>query len=241
VEISLSPLETDQGKLITTAIRDATERKRREKELRASLREKEALLKEVHHRVKNNLAVVSDLLYLQSTYTNDAQALKLFQDSQDRVRSLALVHETLYRFDNFAALDFSEYARSLVESLVQSYALPDSRIRWNIKLDSVDVGVETAVPCGLILNELITNAIKHAFPNRREGEIEITLQVQNAGYATLQVNDDGVGIPSDMDVRMTKSLGLRLIRTLTRQIDGEFQFLPVGAGTRAQLTFPLTS
>lgn len=239
VDIMLSPIDTADGRLVVCVVRDITERKRAERVLDA-LHEKEVLLKEIHHRVKNNLAVISSLFYLQSTYTDDRTTLKILQDSQDRVRSMALVHETLYRSDNFAAVDFAEYARAVSERLVRSYTSPDCPIELAIEIDSVRMGIDLAVPCGLILNELITNALNHAFAGRSHGRIRVSLQRAGDGRHRLVVADDGIGVPAAVATESISSLGLRLIRSLTRQIDGEFEIGPAEQGSRAvlELTVP---
>src|SRR5262249_41433950 len=163
---------------------------------------KEVLLKEIHHRVKNNLAVISSLFYLQSTYASDDQAIRMFQESQDRVRSMALVHESLYRSENLAAIDFAEYARTLATNLFRSYSLPSSNIDLQGELQPVTLSIDTAIPCGLILNELISNCLKHAFPPGQPGEIRLDLHRQN-GTCILRVMDNGLGMPLDLDVTDT--------------------------------------
>jgi len=233
-EVSLSPLDTEDGVLVSSAIRDISERKRAERVLDA-LHEKEVLLKEIHHRVKNNLAVISSLFYLQSTYTDDQTTRKILQDSQDRVRSMALVHETLYRSENFAAVDFSEYARAVSERLVRSYSSPECPIELAIDIDSILMGIDLAVPCGLILNELITNALTHAFEGRSQGRIGVSLRREADGRHRLVVADDGIGMPDGLAADSVSSLGLRLIRSLTRQVDGEFEIGRSEPGSRAVL------
>lgn len=219
--------------------RDQLELRVRERtaELVASLREKEVLLKEIHHRVKNNLAVISSLFYLQSTYTSDGPTLRTLQECQDRVRSMALVHETLYQSGRFSALDFATYSRVLSDHLFRSYGAAAEVIRLKTDLGKVSMSIDLAVPCGFILNELVSNALKHAFPHGRGGEITIRLRQAANGICTLQVADDGVGIPADLDVKAARSLGLRLIRSLTRQVHGQFELLPANPGTEARLTF----
>lgn len=215
---------------------DITEMQRAEQQIRESLEEKEVMLKEIHHRVKNNLAVISSLFYLQSTYTQDEQTLKILQESQDRVRSMALVHETLYRSENLAAVDFAEYARNLGAQLVQSYGLSTGRIELKIDMEAVKMSVDLAVSCGLILNELVTNAVKHAFPDGMRGEIRLALHRQEEGRCVLSVADTGVGLPPNMVAATASSLGMRLIRSLTRQIDGQFELASTSYGAEARLT-----
>ncbi|MBL8879107.1 MAG: PAS domain S-box protein [Phycisphaerales bacterium] len=234
VEISLSPLQTDEGVLISAAIRDISERKRAER-LLDSLQEKELMLKEIHHRVKNNLAVISSLFYLQSTYTQDQETLRLLRESQDRVRSMALVHESLYRSENLAAIDFAAYARDLSDRLIRNYTQPEAGIRLKTDLESFPMGIDFAIPCGLILNELITNAVTHAFCDGTGGEIRIGLRRSAAGICELSVTDTGVGIPDGLEIDNCTTLGLRLVRSLTRQIDAQFQLRRIAPGTEAKL------
>jgi PAS domain S-box-containing protein len=239
VEISLSPLETEEGLLVSSAVRDITERKRAEQRILDSLREKEVLLKEVHHRVKNNLAVISSLFYLQSTYTTDGQTLQILQESQGRVRSMSLVHETLYQSGRLEAINFAEYALSLSKDLIGAYRVPEREVRLNADMESIRLNIELAVPCGLILNELLTNALKHAFHGIAKGEVILKLR-RTANGCTLIVTDTGLGIPPELAVENATSLGLRLIRLLTRQIEGEFELARAQPGTEARLKIPLS-
>lgn len=233
IEISLSPLVRQGRTLVLSAIRDITERKRTDLKLRASLQDKEVLLKEIHHRVKNNLAVVSSLFYLESTYTHDAPTMKILQESQDRVRAMALVHEALYSSENLQAVDFGEYGVKLSEQLLQTYALESTHIHLTTDVQSVRLDISRAVPCGLILNELMTNALKHAFPAGRSGQIRISLREEN-GECVLKISDDGVGLAPGS--ASGTSLGLRIVRLLARQIDGEFAIESTEHGTEACLT-----
>ena len=240
VEISQSPLDTAEGILFSTAIRDITEHKLADQRVAESLKEKEVLLREIHHRVKNNLAVISSLFYLQSTYTSDAAIIKILQECMDRVRSMALVHETLYESDSLAAVDFAEYALNLSKQLVNTYSMPGSQVQLKTDLQTVKMNLDVAVPCALILNEVMTNTLKHAYPPgyRAEacGEIRLALRREADGACVLEVSDFGVGLPAGLDFDSTSSLGLRLIRSLTRQIDGNFVLRPNNPGTQALLT-----
>lgn len=235
VEISLSPLETNEGVLISSAIRDISERKQAERLLNL-LNEKELMLKEIHHRVKNNLAVISSLFYLQANHTTDEPTLRLLRECQDRVRSMALVHETLYRSENLAAVDFAAYALDLSERLVRSYSSSAGDVRLITDLNSFPMGIDMAIPCGLILNELITNALTHAFPNGESGEIHVGLRRNAVGVCELSVRDSGIGVPSNIVIEGSKTLGLRLVRSLTRQIDGHFDLHRREPGTEARLS-----
>lgn len=235
VEIGLSRLATDEGTLISSAIRDITDRKRVERVMEL-LREKELMLKEIHHRVKNNLAIISSLFYLQSTYTNDERTLRLLRDSQERVRTMSLVHESLYRSENLAAIDFGAYAASLSEHLMRSYRPTPDDVRLRTRLDHMELGIDLAIPCGLILNELMTNALTHAFPPGRRGEVWVESHRTEEGRWAMSVTDDGVGLPDGLVIENASTLGLRLIRSLSRQINARFELRRVQPGTRAILT-----
>ncbi|MGA8867956.1 MAG: sensor histidine kinase [Candidatus Sulfotelmatobacter sp.] len=206
-------------------------------ELRASEERKEALLREVHHRVKNNLAVICSLFYLQSTHTKNEESVRIFRDMENRVHSMALVHEILYGSENLARINFAEYAQALANDILSSHANPGVPVRLKSELEPVIMGVDLAVSCGLILNELISNAFKHGFPNRAGGEIRVTLSSGPNGRCTLCVDDNGVGIPAYLDVDAGRSLGLRLVRSLTKQIRGAFELIKIDPGTSARLQF----
>jgi PAS domain S-box-containing protein len=236
VEISLAPLHTASGVLVASSIRDVTERKKTDALIIRSLMEKEVLLKEIHHRVKNNLTVISSLFYLQSTRTRDTQLLSILQDCRSRVRSIALVHEALYRSGNLAEVDFAEYARELLIQLLTTYGLTDNEIHVRTEMENIKMAMDTAVPCGLILNEMVSNAIKHAFSERQHGEIILSLRKEGGRSFVLKVRDSGVGLPEDLHVKAEDSLGLRLIQSLARQIDGHFELVPMNPGTEARLT-----
>jgi two-component sensor histidine kinase len=217
-----------------------TEIEQRVEQIRASLREKETLLKEIHHRVKNNLQVISSLLSLQSDRLPDTTVRKLFLDARDRVRSMALVHEKLYNSQNLARVELGEYTRSLMSDLVQAHAALASKVRLHIEQDAVFVPVDVAIPCGLILNELATNALKHAFRERAEGEIAIETRRLADGRIRIVFSDDGVGLPPEIDWRSADTLGLRLIRMLTEQLGGTSE-LYNGQGTRFELVLTARS
>lgn len=235
IELSLSPLETDSGMLVSSAIRDISERKRVEKLTLDSLHEKKMLLKEVHHRVKNNLAVIASLFYLQQRDLTDPGMIRVMQESQDRVRSMAMVHESLYNSDSMAEVDFADYADNLARQLIDSYSR-EGHIRLTTTLAPVSMSINIAVPCGLILNEIVTNAVKHAFPDGRTGNIHLSLSQPDPRTCVLEVRDDGTGLPDGFDPAAGHSLGLHLIRSLSRQVDGLYEFLPASPGTLARLT-----
>jgi two-component sensor histidine kinase len=206
-------------------------------ELRASEQRKDALLREVHHRVKNNLAVICSLFYLQSTHTKDNEAVQIFRDMERRVHSMALVHESLHRSENMGCIDFAEYARTLAEDILSSHASPGVPVQLKIKQERMIMSVDLAVLCGLILNELISNALKHAFLDGVGGQITVTLHRTPEGKCSIRVEDNGVGIPDVLDAAATNSLGLRLVRSLARQIRGSFELVKVDRGTLACLQF----
>jgi PAS domain S-box-containing protein len=234
VEPRFSAWKTRDGQFVTAIIRDITERQRAEEQIQASLREKELLLSEIHHRVKNNLQIVSSLLSLQSNYVTDADALAMFGESQQRVKSMALIHEKLYQSEDFAHIDFSDYLTALTSDLSSAYYRPSVRLVIDSSMTGVDI--TTAIPCGLIVNELVTNALKHAFPGEREGIITVNLRTNDAGTHVLSVSDDGVGFPEDLDFRNTTSLGLQLVTALVDQLDGTIT-LDRTNGTRFIITF----
>jgi two-component sensor histidine kinase len=206
-------------------------------QLRASEERKEALLREVHHRVKNNLAVICSLFYLQSTHTNDDQMIEVFQDMENRVHSMALVHDSLYRTENLARIDFAQYARSLAEDILASHGRPSVSVQLISELEPVIMGVDLALPCGLILNELISNALKHGFRDDTGGQIRVTLKKDLEDQCTLSVEDSGAGVAADLDIRTSKSLGLKLVGLLTRQVRGSFELVRANPRTAARLQF----
>jgi two-component sensor histidine kinase len=201
--------------------------------LATRLNQQEVLLKEVHHRVKNNLQVIASLLSLQSGYVKDERSLAMFLESQQRVESMALLHEQLYRSPNSERIDFTAYAHTLLTHVCQAYGAGTT---VQSAMDDVVISLDTAVPCGLILHELISNALKHAFPDGTSGTIAVTLQAHCEGRYTLKVHDTGVGFPPELDFRHTSSLGLQLVHMLVDQLDGTIELTTVG-GTTFTVTF----
>jgi PAS domain S-box-containing protein len=200
-------------------ITDVTELKKKEKQIKASLKEKETLLHEIHHRVKNNMTVISSLLKLQANSMEDERLKAALMDSQNRVQSMSAIHETLYQSENLSALDMNSYLTKLTRDVVQNYTL-SAKVVFNIEADLVFIGTKQASPVGLIVNELITNSLKYAFPDDQKGEINISLQ-KNENQIELQYSDNGIGIPMDFDWRKTKSMGLNLVKILVEnQLDG---------------------
>ncbi len=197
-------------------------RKRAEKQIKASLREKEVLLKEIHHRVKNNLQTIVSLLNLQSGYIKDKRALEVFKNSQERVRAMALIHEKLYESKDLSKIDFREYISSLITSLLDSYYLNPGQVRLNMQIKDIELDFGRAIPLGLIINELVSNSLKHAFPENRKGELKINLGVsEDKEYDyTLIVKDNGIGFPEDLDIPNSNTLGIVLVNALTKQLHG---------------------
>jgi PAS domain S-box-containing protein len=220
---------------ITTGA-DITGIKKAEEKLRESLREKEVMLKEIHHRVKNNLQVIASLVNLQTDVLEEPRLRRVFQDVRDRVRSMALVHEKLYQTESLARVDFADYTRSLLHYLLRSYGGPESAIQLKLDLQPVSLSVETAVPCGLILNELVSNALKHAFRGRTEGEVRVGLGMRGDGKAVLRVSDNGIGLPEGRAWKRSRSLGLHLIDLLTKQLGATVE-TRVEGGTEFEITF----
>ena len=207
-----------------------------EEQLRASLSEKEILLKEIHHRVKNNLQVICTLLELQSDYIVDDRSRKYFMESQDRIRSMALVHEKLYQVKDFSCIDFTGYINSLTNYLYRSYVTDPERVSLTTDVGNVTLGIDEAIPCGLIINELVSNSLKYALPDGRKGDITVRFQADNQGLITLTVADNGAGFPAGLNFRETDSLGLQLVNMLTTQLRGDID-LRTDKGTEFTIHF----
>lgn len=218
-------------------ILDITERKQAEEQIKAALQEKEVLLQEIHHRVKNNLQVISSLLNLQSKYIQDQESLEIFKESQNRINSMALIHEKLYQSKNLANINFNQYIRNLAADLLNSYQVRPGATTLKCRNEKVFLKVDTAVPCGLIVNELVANSLKHAFPTSESGEIYTGIYLNDDNNFELFVHDDGVGFPKNLDFRNTKSLGLQLVNTLARQLKGKVEFTHRN-GTEFKVVFP---
>jgi PAS domain S-box-containing protein len=239
IELYSFPLidqKTGQMKGAIEYARDITERKKAEDRLQASLGEKEVLLREIHHRVKNNMQVISSLLSLQSRHVQDPAVLEAFKESQRRIRSMALIHERLYQSSDFSRIEFSHYLRNLATHLFHSYQVNSDRIRLSLDAEEVFLNINTAIPCGLIVNELISNSLKHAFPEGRAGKLGVSLQrVAGDGYV-IQVCDDGIGFPAGLDFRQTESLGMQIVSTLANQIEASVELKRDG-GTSFTIRF----
>jgi PAS domain S-box-containing protein len=216
--------------------RDNTEQELAETRLRASLQEKEILLKEIHHRVKNNLQVVSSLLCLQAAHADEPGLREAMKESQARVRSIALVHERLYQARDLAQVPFPSYLRSLAAELLRTHGAMEF-VRIDVADSDVSLPVDVAIPCALIVNELLTNALKHAFPAEQRGRIEVTLERDETGFISLAVADEGIGLPLGFDFRSSRTLGLRLVGMLVAQLGGTVEVQRIG-GTRVCVRLP---
>ena len=238
LEINASVINYRGKTAILSINRDNSQRKLAELQIKKSLQEKEILLKEIHHRVKNNLQVISSLLDLQSDTLEDPETISVFRNSIDRIRSMALVHENLYRFGDLARINGSEYIHKLVEYFFDTYGGLAENVtpQVQIKAPSLSLDMDTAIPLGLILTELLSNALKHAFPAAREGEIHIQVST-TPGRLTLEVRDNGVGFPPGLDLRESKSLGMQLVTLLTQQVKGTLD-LKGDNGTTVTVTLP---
>ncbi|AEG02774.1 PAS domain S-box protein [Methylomonas methanica] len=220
VEIGLGLIDDENGTIVLSSIVDITERKHASDKLKQALNEKEVLLKEVYHRVKNNLQVVSSLINLQAGSVTDETTQNLLRQSADRIKAMAILHEKLYQSKDLARIDFNEYIRSLVNHLLYGYGTQTHKIEISMRVDDVFLDVDTAIPCGLIINELLSNALKYAFPEDRPGTIRITF-TREQDDLVLSIGDDGIGLPSNLDFKQTTSLGLQLVDTLSHQLMGQ--------------------
>lgn len=222
-------LETTQRAVLNILEDLATEKQRLEETqmavvhsesaVRASLREKDLLLGEIHHRVKNNLQIINSLLDLQANMTADERAASALRDSQNRIQSMALIHQTLYQSHDFAKVGFGRFLTTLVVHLRSSYGRGD--LEMSSRADAVHMRIDRAIPCGLIVNELVTNSLKHAFPGQRAGSILVELRRLDADRVEVSVSDNGVGIPDGVDLDEQPSLGMQLVRVLTEQLGAE--------------------
>jgi len=238
---SKTPLFDESGAvagLVGTG-RDITERKRAEEALRASLKEKELLLKEVHHRVKNNLQIICSLISLQRHKEEDSPATsRALLDVESRVRSMSLVHEVLYESSNLALIKFSSYLQKLCRTLLAAYATDSERIRLEVCVKEASLALVKAIPCGLIVNELVVNALKHAYPEGRRGTITVDMSKGDNGLVSLVVRDDGIGVSESLEeLRQKKTLGLSIVESLVKQLDGRLDVRNEG-GLKVQVIFP---
>ena len=220
VEIGLNPIETEDGAMVLSSVVDISERKHREERLQAALKEKDLLLSEIHHRVKNNLQVIQSLLALQAERVTDTAATQLLVESQNRIKTMSLIHQMLYESQDFGRVDFGEFVGALAPELMSSYGAHPARVSLMIDSATIALPIDVAIPCGLIVNELVSNALKHAFPGGRRGRITIELARGEADEVMLSVSDDGVGMPEGLDVASATTLGLQMVTLLADQLSG---------------------
>lgn len=235
VEINISLVRFSDDAYMVMVARDITERKEFENALKSSLKEKEVLIREIHHRVKNNMQIISSLLNLQKQYVNDEEAVNVLLESQNRVKSMAMIHEKLYKTNNFSEINFGDYIKSLADDLFRSYGADPVQIKKKMIFDEIMLGLETAIPCGLIISELVTNTLKYAFPNHMEGEFRIEMY-EIEGFYHLIISDNGIGMPPDINFDKTETLGLILVNTLVNQLEGTVE-LESNNGTQFKIVF----
>ena len=217
-------------------IKDISNRKKNEEKIKASLKEKEVLLREIHHRVKNNLQVISSLLNLQADKAKDTKYNEIISESINRINSMSLIHNLLYQSENLSKINFEKYVPQLCDSLLSIYNLPERKINVVYDIENIELKIDTAIPCGLIINELVSNSLKHAFPSVLKGYINISIMKRNSGTIQLSVHDNGIGLPEDMEIKKTNSLGLQLVSLLTKQLNGNLTIKSVN-GTIVIITF----
>ena len=215
---------------------DITEQRLSEEKIKSSLKEKEILLQEIHHRVKNNLQVILSLLRLQSRFITDPDAVNKFKVTQNRVRTIAILHENLYRSDDLAKIKFRGYVKILAEDLLYFYEMNYHNIDMVVDVEDVSLNIETAIPCGLIINEIVANSLKYAFPDHRSGQIKIILTVDGDNKINLIVSDTGIGFPEGIDVETTNTFGMQLIKYLSKQLKATIK-LDRSNGTTFKLVF----
>ena len=234
--VRIAIMKDDEGRTIKThgTNQDITELKEKEEEIKKSLEEKEVLLREIHHRVKNNMQIISSLLNLQIQHVEEREAVSVLKESQGRVKSMAMLHEKLYQSPNFTNINFKEYVERLVLDIFYSYGITTGSIESILDIENINIGIETAIPLGLIINELVTNSVKYAFP-KNKGKIKIEFK-SSEDELELIAADDGIGLPKDIDPENTETLGLELVNSLTDQIDGDIE-LDRSNGTKFKITF----
>ncbi len=235
-EVRLNPIESQDGPMVVASILDISHRKQEAERVQAALREKDVLLDEIHHRVKNNLQIVCSLLELQWARVTDPTALSLLRDSQNRVRSMALIHQTLYGSKDFSRVDFAMFIEALLPAITEAYEVRSGEIGVQVDVEPVRLPIDIAMPCGLIVNELLTNVFRHAFPNPDRGELRVALTRQAGREVLLSVTDNGVGLPEQVNIANPGSLGLELVRVLSKQLHGRLT-INRAAPTRFAIAF----
>lgn len=229
----------EQDKVIgfISVITDITERKRAEEQIRASLREKEVLLQEIHHRVNNNMQVIISLIRLQGEQLGDKRYVEMFKDTLDRIKSMALVHKRLYESKDFAKVDINGYVESLVKDLFKSRGVDSNKISLKLEENDISLSLDCAISCGLIINELVTNSIKYAFPEDMKGDISVSFRLIGDGLVEIRVGDNGIGIPDSFDLRNSNTLGLQIVNSLAEhQLGGKVK-LDTSKGTEFRIWF----
>ncbi|MEM7162609.1 MAG: histidine kinase dimerization/phosphoacceptor domain -containing protein [Bacteroidota bacterium] len=224
VEVFLSPIYSENGRVIEVSgiANYITDKKTAESQIIDSLKEKEVLLQEVHHRVKNNLQVISSILNLQSSYVKDKNSLDILRESQNRIKSMSFIHESLYQTKDFSQVDFEDYITGLTKNLLYSYSVISNQAALDLEVEKVYLSLDQAIPCGLIVNELVSNALKYAFPGEEKGTIRLKIREKNS-VVSMEISDDGIGLPKGFEINKSDSLGLQLVSTLTKQLDGEIK------------------
>ncbi|MCA6442580.1 MAG: PAS domain S-box protein [Bacteroidetes bacterium] len=242
LEVFLNPIigkESSEINEVSGIAHDITEKKISQQKIEQSLKEKEVLLKEVHHRVKNNMQVVSSILNLQSSYLSDPYALSVLKESQNRIKTMSYIHESLYQNKTFTSVNFSEYLNTLTNNIIQSYSINETKIKLILEIVKISLSLDNAIPTGLIVNELLSNAIKHAFPGDRKGTITVSLK-QELNVISLYITDNGIGFSDHIDFHNSPSLGLQLVNSLIEQISGTIKFSSKkDLGTNVFITFKI--
>lgn len=223
VEAHSIPITYNGRNAIQTVIHDITDLKEKQDVIGKSLKEKEILLQEIHHRVKNNLAMISSMLELQIIQSTEKVAINALRDSQLRIQSIAIIHEKLYQNESLDKIGFDKYLQELVETIKKMYSDAEENVKTVYELDNVSLDINQAIPCSLLVNEVIVNCFKHAFPNFRDGTLRLKLYYDEPDLA-LEIEDDGIGLPEDFDMQKQDSLGMTLIQTLSGQLEGEISF-----------------
>jgi PAS domain S-box-containing protein len=223
LEITITPVYLKGRYIVFGVGNNITERKKAEDEILKSLKEKELLLREIHHRVKNNLQIISTLLTLQSSQSNGNNVNELYRESQNRIQSIALIHENLYHSEDLAHINFEAYVKGLITDLFDSYGVDSNKIKLSLDIDNITMGIETAIPCGLIINELVSNSIKHGFTDVETGQINVELKKISGKYALI-VSDTGTPFSDELNLVSNETLGLELIKNLVKQLDADLTF-----------------
>ena len=243
-EANISQVEIDGRQIFTAILRDVSEQKLIENKLRESLKEKEILLQEVNHRVKNNLQVILSLFALQGESTDDPERIAMLSEIRLRIQSMAMIHEKIYKSERLGQINFQQYVKDLTTEIFHTYSTSSGSVRLNLEVAPVSLEINRAVPFALILNELTSNALKYAFTAKEKGNLSISLKLEKDKLLLLTVSDDGIGIPKKIKFSSTKTLGLRLVRVLTRQLNGKAElkenpYCKKSRGTMFVFSFPL--